>query len=314
MKIEDLAGVGAKSAPLFRELGIDTAHDLLDYLPFRYEDFRFPTPSTALGAAGGEENAVGHVVAVKERRVRDLEIVELRMRDEAGNSSRSGSDASVTSSAGFSEGMRLFVRGRAETHAARARSSTSAHYAQLGDGRGRTTARWCRSIARAKISRRARSPPSSSKNLPRLLALAGERSAAAGDRAQRMSFRNVARGLSRSACARNARRGASGARAIHLLRSSSCLRPPRKCAARNANANTTPTRCAFRPACSTSSQSALPFPLDRRAAARDREIWERHDARRADEPAAARRRRQRKNARRRGGRSCSRRATACSRR
>ena len=68
----------------FHELGIDTADALLDYLPFRYDDLRFPTPAARLGAAGGEENAVGHVVAVKERRVRGLEIVELQLRDDAG--------------------------------------------------------------------------------------------------------------------------------------------------------------------------------------------------------------------------------------
>ncbi len=59
MKIGELAGVGPKSAPLFRELGIETSRDLLDYLPFRYEDLRLPTPSNASGRAGGEENAVG---------------------------------------------------------------------------------------------------------------------------------------------------------------------------------------------------------------------------------------------------------------
>ena len=57
--IAGLSGVGPKSAALFRELGIDTAEALLDYLPFRYDDLRFPTPAARLGEAGGEENAVG---------------------------------------------------------------------------------------------------------------------------------------------------------------------------------------------------------------------------------------------------------------
>ncbi len=59
MKVGELEGVGPKSVPLFRELGIESSHDLLDYLPFRYDDLRFPTPSSALGTTGGEENAVG---------------------------------------------------------------------------------------------------------------------------------------------------------------------------------------------------------------------------------------------------------------
>ena len=49
LDIGDLAGVGPKTAPLFRELGIDTASALLEYLPFRYEDLRFPTPGATIG-------------------------------------------------------------------------------------------------------------------------------------------------------------------------------------------------------------------------------------------------------------------------
>ena len=60
MKIGELDGVGPKSVPLFRELGIESARDLLDYLPFRYEDLRFPTPSNALGNSAGEENRIGN--------------------------------------------------------------------------------------------------------------------------------------------------------------------------------------------------------------------------------------------------------------
>jgi ATP-dependent DNA helicase RecG len=113
--VADLGGIGPKTAPLFRELGIDTAVALLEYLPFRYDDLRFPMPARRLGDAGGEENAVGRVADVKERRVRGLEIVELRMTDDAG-------DAFVAKWIGrnryvygrFREGMRLFVRGRVE--------------------------------------------------------------------------------------------------------------------------------------------------------------------------------------------------------
>jgi len=47
--VGELSGVGAKTAPLFHELGVDTARALLEYLPFRYDDLRFPTPAARLG-------------------------------------------------------------------------------------------------------------------------------------------------------------------------------------------------------------------------------------------------------------------------
>ncbi len=113
--IENLAGVGPKTAPLFRELNIDSAAALLDYLPFRYDDLRFPTPAARLGQSGSEENAVGRVVAVKERRVRGLEIVEAELADDSGDrfvAKWIGRNRYVYGR--FHEGMRLFVRGRVE--------------------------------------------------------------------------------------------------------------------------------------------------------------------------------------------------------
>ncbi len=113
--IAELRGVGPKSAALFRELGVETAQALLDYLPFRYDDLRFPTPALRLGETGGEENAVGLVVAVKERRVRGLEIVELQLHDDAGalfTAKWIGRNRYVVGR--FREGMRLMVRGRVE--------------------------------------------------------------------------------------------------------------------------------------------------------------------------------------------------------
>jgi ATP-dependent DNA helicase RecG len=113
--IGDLSGVGEKSAPLFRELGIETPRNLLEYLPFRYDDLRFATPAARLGEAGGEENAVGRVTGVRERRVRGLEIVEVQMLDDAGDGFTAkwiGRNRYVYGR--FREGMRLFVRGRVE--------------------------------------------------------------------------------------------------------------------------------------------------------------------------------------------------------
>ncbi len=172
MKIEELAGVGAKSAPLFRDLGIATAEDLLDYLPFRYEDYRFPTPSTVLGATGGEENAVGHVVAVKERRARDLEIVELRMRDDSGDFTAKWIGRKRYVVGRFTVGMRLFVRGRVERTLGGVVVNVS-HYAQLGEdeeyqGEMVPVYRASKDLTTRKIGAVVE------KNLAKLLGLAGE--------------------------------------------------------------------------------------------------------------------------------------------
>jgi ATP-dependent DNA helicase RecG len=133
MKIGELDGVGPKSVPLFRELGIETSRDLLDYLPFRYEDLRNPTPSSMLGASGGEENAVGTVVHVKERRARALEIVEVRLRDDAGEFLAKWIGRNRYVIGRFKEGMSLFVRGRVERTLAGPAVNVT-HYAQLRDG------------------------------------------------------------------------------------------------------------------------------------------------------------------------------------
>jgi ATP-dependent DNA helicase RecG len=171
--IADLAGVGPKTAPLFRELGIETARALLDYLPFRYEDLRYPTPAARLGESGGEETAVGRVVDVKERRVRGLEIVEVRLEDDTGGSFVAkwiGRNRYVYGR--FQAGMRLFVRGRVDrTLAGPAVNVTQ--YAQLAPGeeyRGELVPvyRASKDLATRKIAGVVK------RNLPRLLDLAGE--------------------------------------------------------------------------------------------------------------------------------------------
>ena len=134
MKVADLRGVGPKTAYLFAELGIESAQQLLDHLPFRYEDLRFATPAVRLGQSGGEENAVGNVVAVKERRARYLEIVEVTMRDDGGDLFTAkwiGRNRYVYGR--FHEGMRLFVRGRVE-RSFTGPSVNVAHYGVLHDG------------------------------------------------------------------------------------------------------------------------------------------------------------------------------------
>lgn len=132
--IASLAGVGPKTAPLFEELGVASAGDLLDYFPFRYDDLRFPTPAARLGESGGEENAVGTVTVVKERRARYLEIVEATLTDDDGQTFVAkwiGRGRYVLGR--FHQGMRLFVRGRVERTLAGPAINVS-HYATLAPG------------------------------------------------------------------------------------------------------------------------------------------------------------------------------------
>jgi len=178
ISIAQIAGVGPKTAPLFRELGIHTAHELLDYLPFRYEDLRFPTPSTQLGVARelqsdpSEENAVGTVIGVKERRVRDLEIVEARLQDDAGIFIAKWIGRRRFVIGRFHEGMRLFVRGRVERTFNGAVMNVS-HYGVLADdetyhGEMVPVYRASKELATRKIASVIK------KSLPRLLQLAGD--------------------------------------------------------------------------------------------------------------------------------------------
>ncbi|HEV3155482.1 MAG TPA: hypothetical protein VGZ02_16875, partial [Candidatus Baltobacteraceae bacterium] len=130
-RIADLAGVGKETAERFAELGIRTAEDLLNDFPFRYEDLRFPTPAEKLGLKGAgadapEENAVGTIVWVRERRARHLAIVEAELQDDTGTFVAKWFGRSYLLGA-FKKGMRLFVRGRAQRTLAGATINVSAH-------------------------------------------------------------------------------------------------------------------------------------------------------------------------------------------
>jgi ATP-dependent DNA helicase RecG len=171
LDVAALRGVGPKTAALFAELGIERAQDLLEYLPFRYDDLRFATPAAQLGESGIEENAVGQVLGVKERRVRGLEIVEVRLADDTGGGFTAkwiGRNRYVYGR--FREGMRLYVRGRVE----RSLSGPIVNVAQhrvLADGepyRGELVPvyRASKDLATRKIAAVVK------QNLPRLLELA----------------------------------------------------------------------------------------------------------------------------------------------
>ena len=172
MDVSELADVGPKTAQYFRELGIETAEDLLVDLPFRYEDQRFPTPSSHLGATEGEENAVGRIVSLKEKRVRDLEIVEARLRDESGEFTAKWIGRRRFVFGRFHEGMRLFVRGRVEKTMAGATVNVSA-YGTLAEGEtyhGEVVPIYhaSKNLSTRKIAQVVK------KNLPRLLDLVGD--------------------------------------------------------------------------------------------------------------------------------------------
>jgi ATP-dependent DNA helicase RecG len=174
--IADLAGVGERSAPLFRALGIATAKELLDYFPFRYDDWREPVPSLQLRAAAKdatEVNALGRVVAVKERRVRrDFEIVEVRAEDESGGFIAKWMGYKRYAFGRFHEGMRIFVRGRLERSLAEPLINV-AHYRILAEdevyrGEMIPVYRASRDLPSRKIAAVVK------KNLAHLIGLAGE--------------------------------------------------------------------------------------------------------------------------------------------
>ncbi len=115
-RIADLAGVGKETAERFAELGIRTQEDLLNDFPFRYDDLRFPTPAReiAMRAANGdlsEINAIGTIGRVRERRARNLAIVEADVHDETGSFLAKWFGRRYLMGT-LKEGMRVFVRGR----------------------------------------------------------------------------------------------------------------------------------------------------------------------------------------------------------
>ncbi len=124
-----MAGVGGETAERFAELGIRTPLDLLSDFPYRYEDLRYPTPASALGLGRGEnaeENAVGRIVWVKERRARHLAIVEAELEDESGTFVATWFGRTYLIGA-LKKGMRLFVRGRVQRTLAGAKMNVVTH-------------------------------------------------------------------------------------------------------------------------------------------------------------------------------------------
>ncbi|HYZ15577.1 MAG TPA: ATP-dependent DNA helicase RecG [Candidatus Acidoferrum sp.] len=79
--LRSLAGVGPETAAKFAELGVETADDLLAYIPRAYRDWRTPMAIGTL--TEGEAIVVGTVVRVRERQGR-FPLVTADLADETG--------------------------------------------------------------------------------------------------------------------------------------------------------------------------------------------------------------------------------------
>jgi ATP-dependent DNA helicase RecG len=163
--------VGAETAERFRELGIASALDLLNDFPYRYEDLRFPTPAIELGASEGEENAVGRIVWVRERRARHLAIVEAELEDDSGTFTATWFGRKYLIGT-LKKGMRLFVRGRVQRTLAGAKVNVVTHRALAENEEYRGEVVPVYSASKTLTSRKIHQVVA--RNLPKLLALAGE--------------------------------------------------------------------------------------------------------------------------------------------
>lgn len=170
MTLRELAGVGPDTAKRFEELGIRTPLDLLNHFPYRYDDLRVVTQASALDDTQ-EENAVGRIVWVRERRARRLAIVEAEIADESGSFVAKWFGRSYLMGA-LRKGMRVFVRGRTQRTLAGTTMNVATHKV-LGENetyRGELVPVY--PAGKALTSRKIRQIVQ--RNLPRLLALASD--------------------------------------------------------------------------------------------------------------------------------------------
>ncbi|HEY8313525.1 MAG TPA: ATP-dependent DNA helicase RecG [Candidatus Baltobacteraceae bacterium] len=171
MLLSELAGVGKESASKFGELGIRTAEDLLNDFPFRYEDQRFPTPAAQLVTSESEVNAVGRIAWVREKRARNLAIVEAELHDDTGSFVAKWFGRSYLLGA-FKKGTRLFVRGRVQRALGIAAINVTMHKVLADDEAYHGEIVPIYSAGKALTSRKIHQVMQ--RNLPKLLGLAGE--------------------------------------------------------------------------------------------------------------------------------------------
>jgi ATP-dependent DNA helicase RecG len=170
LRLTDLAAVGSETGERFAELGIRTPEDLLNDFPYRYEDLRYPTPSTKLAESESEQNAVGNIVWVRERRARNLAIVEAELQDETGTFIATWFGRNYLIGA-LKKGMRLFVRGRVQRTLAGAKINVTTHRVLDEDEEYRGEMVPVYSASKTLTSRKIHQVIQ--RNLPKLLLLAG---------------------------------------------------------------------------------------------------------------------------------------------
>jgi ATP-dependent DNA helicase RecG len=163
--------VGSETAERLAELGVRTPLDLLGDFPFRYEDLRFPTPSTQLGGTDSEQNAVGRIVWVRDRRARHLTIVEAELEDDYGTFVATWFGRTYLIGA-LKKGMRLFVRGRVQRTLAGAKMNVTTHRVLAENEAYQGELVPVYSASKNLTSRKIHQVIS--RNLPQLLQLAGE--------------------------------------------------------------------------------------------------------------------------------------------
>lgn len=85
-KIENLSGVGKKTAKLLCNLEIDTVEDLLYYFPYRYDDFSQITPIEKI-KSNTTANIVGEIELIQSKRSprKRMSITEAIIKDESGS-------------------------------------------------------------------------------------------------------------------------------------------------------------------------------------------------------------------------------------
>lgn len=81
--VRRIRGVGPQRAEILRRAGIETVRDLLDFLPFRYEDRRVAVPIVSLSPDTPTALLKGCVVAMRKRitKLQKMELIEVAIDD-----------------------------------------------------------------------------------------------------------------------------------------------------------------------------------------------------------------------------------------
>ena len=85
-KIEQIVGVGPKTAESLKKLGIETAFDLIYHFPLRYNDFSYITPISQL-KMGQQATILGKIISIKNQRTfrKKMFITQALISDSSGS-------------------------------------------------------------------------------------------------------------------------------------------------------------------------------------------------------------------------------------